>query len=85
MKIYRVLALTALVVIGCKKNNLPAISPDVITESTLHDTDDPAIWVNKKDPSKSIVFGTDKDTDGAIYAFDLEGNSLDNFPINNNL
>ncbi|EIJ38712.1 phytase [Galbibacter orientalis] len=81
MKIYRVLALTALVVIGCKKNNLPAISPDVITESTLHDTDDPAIWVNKKDPSKSIVFGTDKDTDGAIYAFDLEGKIIESKTI----
>jgi 3-phytase len=49
------------------------ITPDIITEKTKHDTDDPAIWVNHKDPEKSIVFGTDKDSDGAIYAFDLEG------------
>lgn len=47
--------------------------PDVITQRTKYDTDDPAIWVNKKDPSKSIVFGTDKNKDGAVYAFNLEG------------
>lgn len=49
------------------------ISPDVITERTKYDTDDPAIWVNQKDPSQSIIFGTDKNYDGAIYAFDLKG------------
>lgn len=47
--------------------------PDIITQKTKYDTDDPAIWVNKKDPSKSIVFGTDKNRDGAVYAFDLKG------------
>lgn len=61
-----------LLVISCNKK-LPEISPDVITESTLHDTDDPAIWVNPKDASKSIIFGTDKNTEGVIYAFDLDG------------
>lgn len=47
--------------------------PDIITQRTKYDTDDPAIWVNEKDPSKSIVFGTDKNKDGAVYAFDLQG------------
>lgn len=50
-----------------------AIKPVIVTEPTLHDTDDPAIWVNPSDPSKSIIIGTDKDVDGALYAFDLEG------------
>ena len=31
----------------------------------------------RKNPSKSIVFGTDKATNGAIYAFDLEGKILE--------
>lgn len=58
--------------------NVNSISPDVITEQTPHDTDDPAIWVNKANPSKSIVFGTDKrNSDGAIYAFDLEGKIIE--------
>jgi 3-phytase len=54
------------------------IAPDVITEQTKYDTDDPAIWINRKNPAKSIVFGTDKHTNGAIYAFDLKGNIIEN-------
>lgn len=64
-------------------NKLPAVIPNIITEQTLNDTDDPAIWINKKDPSKSIVFGTDKATNGAIYAFDLEGKIIENKTIRN--
>ncbi|MFC4220923.1 phytase [Flagellimonas marina] len=61
-------------IISCKQGSqLPAIAPDIITEKTPNDTDDPAIWVNPDDASKSIVFGTDKETNGGIYAFDLEG------------
>ncbi|MCM5661886.1 phytase [Galbibacter mesophilus] len=82
MKFYKLLMVVA-VFAACKKNNLPAIQPDIITENTLHDTDDPAIWVNKKDPSKSIVFGTDKDTDGAVYAFDLNGKIIESKTIRN--
>lgn len=67
---------------SCNKK-LPVIEPDVITESTLHDTDDPAIWVNPEDASKSIIFGTDKETNGAIYAFDLEGKIIKEKTIKN--
>lgn len=62
-----------IVMISCRQSRLPKITPDVITEFTLNDTDDPAIWVNPKNPAESIVFGTDKKTNGAIYAFDLNG------------
>lgn len=65
-----------LLVVSCEKK-LPVIAPDVITEKTLHDTDDPAIWINPNDASKSIVFGTDKETDGAIYAFNLDGKIIE--------
>ncbi len=68
--------------IACEKK-LPAISPDIISEKVLHDTDDPAIWIHPSDPSKSIVFGTDKDIDGAIFAFDLDGKVIQNKVINN--
>jgi len=62
--------------IGCT-TNLPEIPATVITEQTPHDTDDPAIWVNKNDPENSIVFGTDKDeVNGGVYAFDLDGNII---------
>lgn len=51
-----------------------AVRPVIITEKTLNDTDDPAIWINPTDPSESLVLGTDKgDTTGGIYVFDLEG------------
>ncbi|MBC3785879.1 phytase [Spirosoma utsteinense] len=50
-----------------------AIKPVIITEPVAHDTDDPAIWVNPVDPAKSLVIGTDKDADGALYVFDLQG------------
>ncbi len=48
-----------------------ALTPVVVTEQTAVDTDDPAIWINSEDPSKSLILGTDKG--GEIYAFDLEG------------
>ncbi|OWW26469.1 3-phytase [Zobellia sp. OII3] len=62
---------------SCNTSKLPAVAPNVITEKTVNDTDDPAIWVNPMDASKSIVFGTDKETNGAIYAFDLNGKILE--------
>jgi 3-phytase len=51
----------------------PEIKPVIITEPVKYDTDDPAIWVNKADPAKSLIIGTDKDADGALYVYDLNG------------
>jgi 3-phytase len=50
-----------------------AVMPRVVTEPVRHDSDDPAIWVNAKDPAGSLVLGTDKDADGALYVFGLDG------------
>ena len=36
--------------------------------------DDPAFWLNKGDPSNSIIFGTDKRS--GIYAYDLKGDLI---------
>ncbi|GAB3261637.1 phytase [Larkinella harenae] len=49
------------------------IQPVVITDTVRHDTDDPAIWINPADPGQSLIIGTDKDRDGALYVFDLNG------------
>lgn len=69
---------------SCKTgSDLPPIYPDVITEKTLQDTDDPAIWIHPTDTKKSIVFGTDKETNGAIYAFDLDGKIIEDKTIRN--
>lgn len=53
-----------------------AIQPRVVTAAVKHDTDDPAIWINPADPAKSLVVGTDKDTDGALFVYDLEGKTV---------
>lgn len=50
-----------------------ALQPRVVTAPTRHDTDDPAIWINPADPAKSLMVGTDKNQDGALYVFDLDG------------
>jgi 3-phytase len=70
-------------VLSCKKSKLPPIPPDIITEKTPNDTDDPAIWVNRDDPAKSIVFGTDKETNGGVYAYNLSGKIIREKSITN--
>lgn len=49
------------------------IQPVVITEKVNFDTDDPAIWINPKDPAKSLVIGTDKSAQGGLFVFNLQG------------
>lgn len=70
---------------GCKTKSAtePAgiIQPAIITEPVNYDTDDPAIWVNPKDPAKSLIIGTDKDKNGALFVFDLEGKIQKNLTV----
>lgn len=66
---------------ACKEDKLApvaanAVKPTAVTAALPHDTDDPSIWIHPTDPSKSIIIGTDKDTDGGLYAFDLNGKIL---------
>ena len=60
---------------SCTSNGFtPAeLKPFVVTEPTRHDTDDPAFWFHPSDPAKTLIIGTDKNTDGALYVFDLDG------------
>lgn len=64
-------------IISCSDKLVPvrkdALKPVVTTQALPHDTDDPSIWINPNDASKSLIIGTDKDTDGGLYAFDLQG------------
>ncbi|MEH6305855.1 phytase [Olivibacter sp. CPCC 100613] len=60
----------------------------VITETVKHDSDDPAIWIDRKNAENSLIIGTDKDSDGALYAFDLHGKivkRVDNIKRPNNV
>lgn len=53
--------------------NADSLAPRVVTEPVRYDSDDPAIWINRANPAESLVLGTDKDADGAIYVFGLDG------------
>lgn len=75
----KIIFVLALIYILFPKN----IEPNVITERTGYDTDDPAIWVNKENPEESIIFGTDKNRNGAVYAFNLKGNIINSKLIKN--
>jgi len=54
----------------------PLIRPLLTTETSRHDTDDPAIWIDRNHPEKSLILGTDKHRDGALYVYDLKGKIL---------
>lgn len=73
--------LLALSFTACKDDKLApvatnAVKPTAVTEALPHDTDDPSIWIHPTDATKSIIVGTDKDTDGGLYTFDLNGKIL---------
>ncbi len=59
------------------------IKPVIITDTVRYDTDDPAIWINEANPAASLVLGTDKDQDGALYVFDLQGKIIPGKTVHN--
>ncbi|WP_068596278.1 phytase [Vaginella massiliensis] len=78
MKKIIILSIVALATVSCGSQLAPvaknALKPTVITEPTPHDTDDPAIWINRKNPAQSLIIGTDKEEKtGGLYAYDLQG------------
>lgn len=76
---YPIMLLMFLYVFACKnseshdESDVETLSADLLTDTLKHDPDDPAIWINHKDPDNSLIIGTDKDEDGALYVFDLNG------------
>lgn len=50
-----------------------AVKPVVVTDPVAHDSDDPAVWINPADPAQSLIIGTDKEQDGGLYVFGLDG------------
>jgi 3-phytase len=61
------------------------LKPAVVTERVLHDSDDPAIWINPNDSTQVLIIGTDKGGDtgkGGLYAFNLNGEKVDSvYPL----
>lgn len=66
-----------------KKDDVCVIRPAMITQPSRYDTDDPAIWVNPKNPAESLILGTDKHDNGAVYAFDLNGVIIEDKTVRN--
>lgn len=59
--------------LSCSKVPVGSVKPLYVTDPVQFDTDDPAIWINPADSSKSLIIGTDKDENGGLYVFDLKG------------
>ncbi|MEZ4601039.1 MAG: phytase [Syntrophotaleaceae bacterium] len=68
---------------GVSLTGVRYLHPVVVTEMTRYDTDDPAIWINREQPSESLVLGTDKNEDGALYVYDLQGRILQERVVRN--
>jgi 3-phytase len=53
----------------------PSLTPARETMPVADDADDPAIWLDRADPSRSLILGTNKVAAprGALYVFDLHG------------
>ena len=67
--------------VQCTSLNLDKkVQPAVITEQVNFDTDDPAIWINPQDASQSLIIGTDKETDGGLFVYDLNGKIVNKVP-----
>src|SRR5690554_4331356 len=69
------------VVADTDSTQVELIKPLFTTDAVNHDTDDPAIWINPEDPAKSLIVGTDKNVDGALYVFDLRGKTIDSLVV----
>lgn len=53
------------------------IAARAATRPVPNDMDDAAIWNHPTDPTRSVIFGTDKEYDvGGLYVFDSEGEIL---------
>lgn len=75
-KEFLVICIAVALVISCEHK--PKIHPDAVkpvlsTEQVKYDTDDPAIWVHPTNHTNSLIIGTDKNEDGGLFVFDLNG------------
>jgi 3-phytase len=69
-------SLTAAVAAQAPTTPARAVKPVLATQSVSQDPDDPAIWINKRNPAQSVVIGTNKidaAKGGALYVFGLDG------------
>jgi 3-phytase len=72
-------AAIALILAVAACNGTTSAVPSVVrsvaeTDAVPHDPDDPAVWIDAVNPSRSLIVGTDKiERRGGLYAFRLDG------------
>jgi 3-phytase len=66
-----------------ESNNQQMVQPVVITQAAQNDTDDPSIWINPNNPDESLILGTDKQEDGALYVYNLKGEIIEDKVVRN--
>lgn len=60
----------------------PTVETEAIAAASEEDAaDDPAIWINPIDPSKSLVYGSNKK--GGLAVYNLAGVEVDYYPLGN--
>lgn len=60
----------------------PTIETEAISANTGEDAaDDPAIWIHPNDPSKSLIYGSNKK--GGLAVYNLNGEEIAYYPIGN--
>lgn len=79
---YSIILIIGLTAVACQQparrasltaDSSQVVQPVAVTDSVGHDSDDPAVWVNSQDPAQSLIIGTDKDSDGGLYVYNLAG------------
>ena len=62
-------------IVAWQATSIATVKPLRATDTLPLDPDDPAIWINRADPSKSLVLGTMKVAapDGALAVFSVDG------------
>src|SRR5437867_4166454 len=70
--------LTRLVVaiaIAAQASAIATIPPRRTTDPLSHDPDDPAVWINRRDPARSLILGTVKAPapNGGLAVFGVDG------------
>ena len=70
------LLLAALILSSCVISTETGLRPVRVSDPVVHDSDDPAIWINSATPNNSLILGTDKSSDGALFVYDILGNEI---------
>ncbi len=70
------LAVLTLLLAACPFGVEIGIEPVYVSDPVVHDSDDPAVWIDSSTPANSLILGTDKSSDGALFVYDVQGNEL---------